>query len=205
MKKISILFLFIILVQNNAFSFDLVSVGIQGGVNVGKPRTNPDIEPSQRNAPMGGMFFETLFNENHGVLFDFLYSQKGGTYKTKLGLTNEIRYDYLQVDALYKFTFNRHEKFRPSIFAGPGFGYLVQATNTTNLGGIKTDNNIKNASKCYDLSAIGGLWLEYDTSENITVVLSGRYEYGLTDSNKGNVGTWINEGTEMLAGIKFPL
>lgn len=204
MKNILIL-IALFLSSQSVFSYDLVSVGIQGGMNAGLSRTNPDLEPTQRNSPMGGMFFETLFTEDHGILFDLLYSQKGGAYKTKLGVTNELRYDYFQIDALYKFTFFRHEKFRPSVFAGPGFGYLVQATSTTSVGGIKTDYNIKHTSMWYDVSGIGGIWLEYDANENITVVLSGRYEHGLSDTNKDNVGTWINQGTQLMAGIKFPL
>ncbi len=206
MKKIILIFLTFTFMQSNAFSFDLVSVGIQGGLNASLPRTSPEVKNlSQRNSPMGGMFFETLFNEDHGILFDLLYNQKGGAFKTDLGVLNEFRYDYISIDALYKLTFFRQSKFRPSVFAGPSFGYLVQSIQTTSVGGPKADAYIRRDSNHFELSAIGGLWFEYDASENLTVVAQGRYEHGLSVASKSTNLSWINQSTELMVGVKFPL
>ncbi len=205
MKKRATLILAAFLLATSAFAFELVSVGFQGGAHFGEPRTSPALSPSIRVGPMGGLFFESLFSEDVGVISELLYSQKGGSYVTKSGVTNDFRYDYFNLNAFYKHGIIKIGKVEAMAFVGPSFGLAVGATKTTTINSKETAVNSKSQARGYDFSAVGGLWFDYDADENMTVTLNGRYNFGLLSAEKSTVQTWINTGIEVMLGLKFPI
>ena len=83
-----------------------------------------------------------------------------------------------------KYKLYKSDKLSAAAFVGPNFGWNIGATKTTTINTKETAVNTKAQTRGFDLSGVGGIWLEYDANESMTVLFSGRYNYGFLNAEK---------------------
>mgnify|MGYP001179659949 CR=1 FL=1 len=180
MKKLSILFLSIILVgaSNLAMSQAQLAVGLKGGLNFAKLNVDGSLSSNyESKTGFHGGAFMLIKLSKIGIQPELLFSKQGSTLKYSGTPTLESNFDYINVPIMLKL----YTVAGINLQAGPQFGFVAKAKqDIPNLtGGGVTTQDIKDQLKGYDLSL--GLGLGWDAPFGLT--FDARYNLGLSKIN----------------------
>ena len=136
-----------------------------------------------------------------GITGKALFSQKGSKY-TALGATNKQTLNYLEIPLIGRFFLNKEGRFRPNIFLGPSFGFLLSGTNKIGDADAKKIENIGNFYNKFDFGLTGGLGLNFEIANETRLLIDARYTHGLSDITKG-AGSINNQAIGVTVGVSF--
>lgn len=180
------------------------SIGPEIGANFskfGRDATDNDFKPGLA----AGAFLTYSVVNTFGITGKFLFSQKGAKYN--VGTTDsKITLNYLEIPLVGRFFLNKEGKFRPNIFLGPSFGFLLGGT--TKVGDAdaeKFTDAEKDAFNGFDFGLTGGLGLNFEILDETRLLLDARYTHGLSDvsSNTGLTGSINNQAITVTVGVSF--
>jgi|GEM_PF-1256477 len=163
----------LLLISGTTFARGFTGIGAKGGLSMtgvtGKTIDVPNsyIRNTDKDWLMrgtGGFF--ALYSLNRDIYFqgDLLYTMKGGEAThvySDSGVSHKEMYnyqfDYIELPIVIKYVLEQEESFKPSIFTGPQFGYMVNDL-------IKIDSShspvkeytLKNVNK-FDFSWVFGI------------------------------------------------
>lgn len=176
------------------------SIGPELGVTFSKyGKDAPDND--MKTGVVAGVHLTYSIVNTFGISAKALLAQKGAQITTS-GVTSKQTLNYLEVPLLGRFFLNREGKFRPNLFIGPSFGFLMGATNKTGSGEAVKIPDYQSAFNTFDLGLTGGLGLNYEIANETRILLDARYTYGLSDITKVS-GSVNNLPITVTAGISF--
>ena len=166
-------------------SFDKITIGIKGGLNISKINSNsPSVEQKPMSSLLEGIFVSIPLNKNFSFQPELNYARVGGKYNLKVtNLSNldwgaayarfgdelfEIDLNYIDLPLIFKY---KVSKSHLSLLAGPQVSYLLAAKAIVS----KENHDIKNELNQYDFRGVFGA--EYNLPKGF--VISARYQLGL--------------------------
>ena len=179
MKKIflSVVVLAMTVVAANA----QVRFGIKAGVNNSTLGGDAaDFDGKKSNTGFNaGVYTNIPFSEHFSFQPELMYSANEG-FEYRPNTNTELNYNlsYVNVPLMVQF------KSDKGIYgeAGPYVGFLVSAKEKLNVGGTKTESDVKNSFKGTDLGA--GLGIGYISKSGLGI--GARYNMGLANIYDGN-------------------
>jgi hypothetical protein len=178
------------------------AVGVRGGLSVaGEDITPPFSEftlGSRTGFILGGQL-DYWFAPAWALSVQALYDQKGasltsGNAASAQTETDELNLAYLEVPILAKVALGSSD-FRPYLFAGPSFGFLLSANThqtVTQYGVVTTDQTADetNTFQTIDASLLFGAGVSYQLTGGPQLMLDAGYALGLVNVEKNaNTGT----------------
>jgi len=162
-----------------------IAVGAQAQVNSIGPTLGynhawlSDIDNgSARPSFNGGITFNHSILQSAGIGFEVRYSQEGA--KTKIGgqtFTSEL--NYLRIPLKFVYYFGKLEdNFRPKIFAGPSFAFLIGGKSQTQVGGTTVSVNSKDNFESFDFGLQAGTGFNYRLAELVWLNFDVAYTHG---------------------------
>ncbi|WP_161622688.1 porin family protein [Cesiribacter andamanensis] len=140
-----------------------------------------------------------------GFTFKALYHQRGSQH-TQNSVLYKQQLNYLEFPLLGRFFLTRSGKFRPNVFAGTSFAFLLGAKNKA---GDADYEPVPGASwegfNKFDLGFSGGIGLNYLIAPETRLLLDGRYTHGLSDLIKQEPVAVYNRGFAISLGLSFGL
>jgi hypothetical protein len=174
------------------------SVGPEVGISLsryGKDAGTNDF----KSGAIGGMFITYSILNTFAVTTKVLYSQKGASFES---IDTKQTLNYVEVPVIGRFFLNKEGAFRPNIFVGPSFGFLMGATNKVG-GNERVDiGSYKNIFNDFDMGVTGGMGFNFLISNETYFIIDARYTHGLSDITKAN-GNVNNNALGLTAGISF--
>lgn len=213
--KIAFICLALLLTAGTLQARGFTGVGVKGGMSMTGVTGNTIMVPSNRYIKntdkawlmRGGGGFFALYNLNRDVYLqgDLLYMMKGGEatqvfYKDGNAWQDRFNYefDYLQLPVVIKYVLEQEQSFKPSVFTGPSFGYMLKDLVKIEYSGKpRKEYTIKNVNK-FDFSWIFGIDANIPVEKG-RIVLDMRYHLPFT-----NFATKPAE-TDTTVGTKFVL
>jgi outer membrane protein W len=130
-----------------------------------------------------------------GVRTSFQTAEKEEHYK--------MNATYLRVPLKATYFFGEYgQKFRPKIYAGPSFGYLLGGETTVSNSTLETKT--KDLLNDFDWGFIAGTGFNYRLKSNTWLNIDLAYTNGLHDVTKAG-GYQANRNVSVNAGVTFPL
>lgn len=150
----------------------------------------------------GGFLTYSVVN-TFGITGKALFSQKGSRFSDK-GTRVKQTLDYLEVPIVGRFFLNREGRFRPNIFVGPSFGFLLGVKNKRGNGeNVKIPADERDNISEFDVGMTGGLGLNYEILNETRILIDARYTHGLSDII--DPGEFNNRGIGVTIGMSFGL
>ena len=154
--------------------------GIMGGVNFANVGGDdaPD-DTSNRTGFQGGLFVGTDVSEQFGFRLEGLYVQKGAKADIETGggpVETVLKLDYIEFPLLFVLHFKGGETLGFNLFAGPTFGFNINAQSEAD-GGESTD--IDNISS-FEFGAAIGAEIAKTMASGKSIGLDVRYTLGAT-------------------------
>ncbi len=177
------------------------SIGPELGVNFSKYGKDAPDNDMKAGVVAGVQLTYSIVN-TFGITAKALLAQKGAQTTTTSGITSKQTLNYLEIPVLGRFFLSKEGKFRPNLFIGPSFGFLMGATNKTGSNEAVKIPDYKSSFNTFDLGLTGGLGLNYEIANETRILLDARYTYGLSDITKA-AGNWNNLPITITAGISF--
>ena len=173
-------------------AFSQVSFGVKGGLNLA------NVSKSEGDMKLGlhaGAFGEYQLNDFFGVAGELLYSNQG-TQDEEEGVKVKMNMDYLNIPVLAKLYIAEGL----SLDVGPQFGFLISAKGKGDVDGVSASVDMKDEFNSTDVSA--ALGLTYNIGK---FMIQGRYNLGLTDTQKNNEGSdkYKNNVIQFGVGYRF--
>jgi hypothetical protein len=167
-------------------------VGFQFGTSIGSESVTL---PSDNSATSGFKFglvlgpdLEHWFSDDWGISTGLLFMQKGvdeqyatsssarGTNGFDTSGNDNFSINYIEVPILLKWAFGYGE-IRPFVFAGPSFGFLLSASESTD-GEIPPINNLKSYLNTVDYSVVFGAGVMERIFKGPAITFDAEYEAG---------------------------
>jgi len=131
-----------------------------------------------------------------------LYHQKGNSYDIN-GLNSQFRVDYIEIPLLARFFLNKEGRFRPNLYIGPTFSYLVDHDFSTQFKYVTTPDGARLSDfRTFDFGVAGGIGFNYRIKDDFRILLDARYNYGISDILK-SPGIVNNQGISATVGVSF--
>lgn len=175
-----------------------ISFGPVVGVNFSKMADVAGDTEFKTGFVIGGQLTHSNIN-NWGVGGAILYSKEGVDIISN-GVETEVGLTYLRVP-VKGFVFFRdfEDAFRPKIFAGPSFAYLLGSE--TNIAGSNDEVDTKDMYKSFDLGLTIGTGFNARIAEGTWFNFDAGYTHGLLDVSE--FGDASNRGFTVTAGVAF--
>jgi hypothetical protein len=135
------------------------------------------------------------------------YSQRGATLEAEdANLTVEL--DYIEIPALLTLTFRSDGPLGGRFYAGPAFAVEVSCELSVENQGVELsadcdapDDPLETES--FEIGAVGGAGLLWETAGGLELFLDALYNYGLTSFSQDDDAK--NRTFTVQAGVGFPL
>ena len=179
-----LIFLLAILCTAISAQAQVNSIGPSLGFNYAwlSDKDNSDPRPSFNV----GIIFNHSILQSYGIGFDARYSQEGS--KRKVGnqtLTSQL--NYLRIPLKFSYYFgNMDQDFRPKIFVGPSFAFLVGGETETLAGENIVKLKSKDLYESFDFGLQAGAGFNYRLAELTWLNFDIAYTHGFLDLAKGN-------------------
>ena len=207
MKRLMIVFLAVLFVAALVPQNLAAGVGIKGGFNFSnisfKP-ADPEMPDFQTMRGLAGGLFFSLSMGFVGIQPEILYSRRGMMYE--IDAENKVEYmaDYIEGLVLLKLSILPAGPVRPVIFAGPSYGYLLNAKGRLTTPEETIEEDLDEMFEKTEWAAVFGAGLDFKLA-GLLLPVDGRYHMGLTTvSTDVEVGQTVkNKGFSVLVGIGF--
>jgi hypothetical protein len=186
MKKIIFFFCFISMLFSANAQEQRFSAGIKAGLSSSQV-SGDELSGFDKAGSIAGLFVNATFTKKWSARFELLYIQKGSKYKAhpELGDTKyyRLQLNYLEVPVAFQYHFKKWV-----IEAGPGFGYLINNKEETEMGNITVYRPFHKS----ELSYIAGF--DYRIFNNFSV--NCRYSNSILSirSHESGAHTFSNPG-----------
>jgi hypothetical protein len=158
------------------------------------PEDSLGLDGSARVGFAGGGVFAAAFNEYVAGQLEVLYVMKGKKYSgsvTMLGVTatteSTMKLDYLEMPVLLKVSFPVTPVFKPSLFVGPSFAFLLSAKgwSKATVQNVTHDTtvDIKDENNTFDVGLAMGAGAEIKAGPG-SIVFDIRYTLGFITNDK---------------------
>lgn len=152
-----------------------------------------------------GVSFIYSTKSNFGIGADVKYSAEGNKTSTS-GVTNTINANYVRVPVKLIYFFGEQGKaVRPKISAGPSFGFLTAANQTTDVEGASVKTDIKNDVRNFDFGVTAAAGLNFRLAPRTWLNTDLAFYQGLTDMTKNNNSTQHNANLGVNVGLLLGL
>ena len=187
------------------------SAGVKGGVNLADlsgPYLVEGFESSTRTGFIGGAFVAADLSEALSLRVEGLYAMKGAEFEGDFSGTDML--DYVEFPVLLVANVPAGEKFKFSLFAGPTFGFNVNAETEYQSefqGAGATTVDISDRIKDFEFGAAFGAGGEF-VMDSFSIIIDARYSRGVTsvfEDVNGESSDVDNTGIGVMAGVAFPL
>jgi hypothetical protein len=131
-----------------------------------------------------GLTVEKVFTQNLSMGANLLYLRKGVRVTTVENLGFDVWAAYLEVPLFLKYSFG--EKIRPYISFGPTVGLLLKSEADVDLLGLVFNGDFSTVLQNMDYGLFIGGGIEIPVWKG-SLLIEGRYAYGLYDIIKGGV------------------
>jgi len=162
-------------------------LGVKAGVNL-TSFTGDDADgfESLVGFAFGGFISHSL-SENIAIQPEVLFSMKGA--KTEIG-DIDLKYNYIEIPVLLKYTLPTDGLLKPMFFAGPSFGILMSAE--------ADGEDFKDDSKSTDLSIVVGAGLQIEA-----LSFDIRYTMGMTELDDTETLCIKHSNFSLMVGFAF--
>jgi outer membrane protein W len=148
-----------------------------------------------------GLSFIYSTRSNFGVGADVKYSAEGNK-STKSGITTNINANYVRVPVKLIYFFGKEGSVvRPKISAGPSFGFLTDANETSSVSGVKVKTDINDDIKSFDFGVTAAAGLNFRLAQRTWLNTDLAFYQGLTDMTKNNNSTQHNGNVGVNVGL----
>lgn len=196
-------------------------IGFKGGITLAKWNgdglKNAD-EYSWKKGVELGAYYAFPINDYFTVQPEMLYSMKGWDY-VYVGHNSSEHWSlsYVDISVLSKFTMLTGDAFRPTVFAGPYMGYLLNTKAGMTVGDQSLSADLPDdIFKSVEAGLIFGVGFDFEGSK-AAFTLEARYNMGLTQvvNMKDNInnlqllpvfnkdGRVKNQTFSILVGVRF--
>lgn len=162
--------------------------------------------PSDARGLLGlnvGVTMVYSFNEQWGLGMDLKYSGEGMAIEQG-GLVAKTKLDYIRVPLkLYGFFNQLGDDFRPKVYIGPSFGFLIGGETEQFIGQTIRTVASKDWFEPFDLGVIVGTGFNYRLSQSTWLNFDVAYTHGLLDIV--TVGEGSNRNMNVNLGIAWGL
>jgi hypothetical protein len=139
-----------------------MQLGVKAGLNLANLSGDDISDTDARTGFAGGLFFMYQFNDMFAIQPEAYYSMKGATDKGSFegySYEAELKLDYLEIPLLLKFLIPiKDSNVRPTVFAGPSFGFNMSAKSKVEAGGQTFEQDLEYvASTDFGLVFGGGI------------------------------------------------
>lgn len=182
MKKI--LFAIVFIGVSSNIQAQVNSIGPTVGFNYAWLSDDANVEA--RPSYNVGILFNHSILESSGIGIEARYSQEG--FRTKIGnqtFTHQL--NYLRVPLEFNYYFGELEDdFRPKIFAGPSFGFLIGGKSKTVIGETIVTVESKDLYEPFDFGVNAGVGFNYRLAESVWLNFDAAYTHGFLKVTQGN-------------------
>jgi outer membrane protein W len=152
-----------------------------------------------------GLSFIYSTRSNFGVGADVKYSAEGNK-STKAGITTNINANYVRVPVKLIYFFGKPgSAVRPKISAGPSFGFLTEANETSSVSGVNVKTDINDDIKNFDFGVTAAAGLNFRLAQRTWLNTDLAFYQGLTDITKNNNSTQRNGNVGVNVGLLLGL
>lgn len=171
-----------------------ISIGGKAGFSLSRIQFNPTVPQSFQPGILVGGAFRYIEERHFGIIAEFNLVQRG--WKEKYDGYNfsfNRKFTYLQVPLLTHIYFGSN-KFHGFFNAGPEIGFMIGESTSSNFDyeNVSTINDFPSVNRPLDQYTLGvhskfdygisaGLGMEYIPSRRSSIILEGRFYYGLND------------------------
>lgn len=191
-----------------------VSIGVKAGVSSSNVSTDQvGFEDTEsRTGIVGGAFLSIGLGSALGLQVEGLYSQEGfGVEDGAETITAEV--DYISIPVFLKLNLGADDaQIRPNVFAGGFFAFEASCDLTLEAGGMSASDACDDADfderETTNYGILFGAGLGIALSDNLNLVLDGRYNLGLRNldpSAEGDDDPVRSRGFAFMGGIEIPL
>ncbi len=185
-----------------------VNVGFRGGLSLAS-LGGDDAEDldSTKGLNIGG-FVNVPLSDVVGLQFGASFVQKG-TEETEAGVKFELGIDYLEIPVLLTLSPRTTGNVGFNFFFGPAVAFKTGCSVSGSEGGVKVsvdcdDPDFEADLKSVDFGAMVGAGLDISVTDNVSVVVEGFYNLGLTNiDDSGDDNNVKNRAFSLLAGLSF--
>ncbi len=174
------------------------SIGPEAGISISKYGMDATANDSKVGA-VGGLFVTYSIVNTFAITSKFLFYQKGATFNTS---DTKQTLTYFEIPVFGRFFLNKEGSFRPNIYVGPSFGFLVGAANKVGSNDRENIDSYKNTYNGVDVGITGGVGFNFRILNETYFILDARYTHGLSDLSKAN-GDVNNNSIALTAGVSF--
>lgn len=174
-----------------------IFIGAKGGLTVSRTFFNPSVPQGMKLGGMAGVMFRYIEENHFGLIAELNFEQRG--WKESFEET-DFRYsrtlNYLQIPVLAHIYFGS-PRAHFFINAGPEIGFMMGESTSSNfdpeqiqtipgfpLHGRQVDELTLSAEPKVDFGISGGLGVELFTNGKGSLVIEGRFYYGLGNTVK---------------------
>ena len=204
MKIISTVLFALFLLSGISFA----QVGVSIGANVDKFQGNSEYDLHYRTGIAVGIYYDYP-GSGFGFMPEILYSQKGATFSSSTVVTGHLvtgdatmKYDYIELPLLGKYSFEALGNFRPFLLAGPYVGILINSkmsvlgTDQTLAQTALVESDISDQQK-FDFGITFGGGVSYNLGK-IGLNINFRYSIGMLNVDKASLK---NSGFSIMLGM----
>jgi hypothetical protein len=189
-------------------------LGLRAGVNVAN--VDGDDIPINLDSRVGlnlGGFVSVPFSGGVGVLLGANYSQRGAKIlagDSGEGVDITLELDYIEIPALLTLTFRSDGPLGGRFYAGPAFAFEVSCGIRAESQGVELSADCDQPedpvpTESFDVGAIGGAGLLWETAGGMELFLDAFYNLGLTSIVDVEDQDAKNRTFTVQAGVGFPL
>lgn len=193
----------------------VLSVGPKIGVNISNFRGD-DVSRNgaQAGLVVGAVLTYSVVN-NFAISVEALYAQKGARFTNEpVGQNEEIDYNrrinYVEIPVLARYYLNTDGFFRPNVFVGPAFGFMLSAKEVNRKMNDESlsDVDISDAVNPVDVGLAFGAGLNFQVAERRRILVDARYTLGISDiteadNNVSSTAFTLTVGTSFGFGKRY--
>lgn len=173
-------------------------LGFKGGLNMTQFNSD-EINTSNLNRAVFGVFGELPLTQNFTVSTEINYSNEGSRFDN--GPIDKTRITYLEIPVLANI-YLTNGNIKPKLFAGPSMSFLMNAEN------VLTDGSEIEIDEAYEENEIGvvlGAGMDIKIMQENYLLLDIRYDFGMTEVDELDIGSFRNRGLRLNVGFSFPI
>lgn len=204
MKLKTTLLALILVLASSVYSQPNLSLGIEGGLNLGNVSITPSQTSNSRTGLIIGGILDVGISSNIGIQGGLRYIMKGFQI-TNGGATFTDKLNYIEVPALLKVKFPLTE-VKPYLVGGPVLGIRVSASEEQSNGTQTNDVDASSAYESIDFGLLFGGGLDFKVAAKTDLFIQGGYSFGLSNIWKQTTTVTVkNYGIQFTGGVKFRL
>ncbi|NBA84970.1 outer membrane beta-barrel protein [Emticicia sp. CRIBPO] len=198
MRTRNLLLILMCAASMTAFAQENISIGPVIGGNLSTLRGDIDNVKSRPGINVGG-FFNYSSQSRLGLRVELLYTTMGTHFNNS---DQERNLQYIQLPVLGTLYLNdKGHAFRPKVFAGPYFGYLLKSTD--DRGNVYNDSN--GDFEKFDAGVKLGVGFNYRLNNKVWLNTDLYFGQGLVDLSPAKNVDFKNQGVGLNVGLSFPL